>query len=219
MNKKTEKHLSTIEQMDDHNLSIDDVTLLDKLSHDPDYEVRMSVADKLISADPQAAEQTLLRLIIDPSNLVRASAYDSISQSSNIEVYNTLIRRFPHEKNKIAESYTLMAIVDVALNLSLDKDQVVAFLQEALKNETAPNAKACIYRGLCLMGKSAFLSDLLGLLASEDYHARCATVNRLEEVICDENRDLIITALSDLKKREPTVAVQSTIDRVLAKES
>lgn len=66
-----------------------------------------------------------------------------------------------------------------------------------------------------LLGKIEYLDNLVKELKNGVYQNRCAAINMLEDIHNSENKEIIKSALVDLKKTEFSAAVLYDINRVL----
>ena len=78
---------------------------------------------------------------------------------------------------------------------------------------------AACFKGLYVLGENEYLNKLLGLTKSKNYQDRCAILNMLEDIITEKNRDTILSVIKEFRKTESTNAVNSTIDRIISKNS
>ena len=135
--------------------------------------------------------------------------------SRNTEVYELLKEVFKKDTNPLVKSYAILSFVDIACNVSIIRDEALKFLKDSIKNEFDSEVKIPMLRGLYLLGEKDFLDDLIEELKGEIYQNRCAVINMLEEIIDENNKEIIKSALTELKMSETSKAVLSSIERVL----
>ncbi len=65
------------------------------------------------------------------------------------------------------------------------------------------------------LGEAASLDQLLALLDSTGYRARCSVANVIGDLVDDSNRDTVIKHLEAALAKETTRAAQSSISKAL----
>ncbi len=219
MIEKHEEQYECLEKLEGKKTYTDeDLSNLLDLANSDDSEIRMRVADELGFVSPELAKDALFKLLNDKDELVRASACDSLCNGKSIDVYLRLKEVFRNDESMYVRSYSILSIVDVYKNkhLAIPGNEIVSFLKEALDKETESQIKIPLYRGLYILGETRYLDSLIDELNGEIYQNRCATINMLEEILNESNQEAIESALISRKLKESSVAVISSIDRVLA---
>lgn len=217
MKRTLDDKLEIIENMDkQEKYSEQDILMLIELTRSDEEEIRARVAELLGFGFSDLAETALIKLLDDEDELVRVNACDSLCNSKNIFVYSRLKDIVLQDTSFLVKNYALLSMVDIAINVISIKDECSEFLITIIQKDYDELIKISSYRGLYLLGKREYFADLIRELQGEVYQNRCATVNMLEEIINSENREAIRASLVDLRKRETSSAVLSSIDRVLA---
>ena len=192
-----------------------DIAALRRLSQHQDSEVRYYVAELLVNADATQAEDILVPMLDDKEYLVRVNACDSLCISSNPKVLELLKKVLIRDKSALVRHYAALSIGDIASKSEIKKEELLRFLEQRLHKEKTEHTKIAFFSTMFVLGEEKYFQYLLEQLKGVKYRNRCATVNTLAYIASVKNREEIITALEELKKTETTVAVNSTLDRVL----
>lgn len=195
----------------------EDIALLDKYSYSKSSIIRSRVAELCAYNNKDNIKNTLLRLINDKDNIVRAEAFDSISIAfPNIETAVILKNKIAKEKDKIARSYAILSWIDVALSMSNNgKEENIIFLENQMKTENDNHCILSSCYGLYLFGKNEYFNKICSFLDSTDYQLRCAVINRLRDIKNDINQNDIRNILIKLLKTEETIAVKDIAESLL----
>ena len=66
-----------------------------------------------------------------------------------------------------------------------------------------------------MLGDKKYLNNLIELTKAENYQDRCSVVNILGDIISNENKHLIISALKGLREKEQSEAVNSAVNKII----
>lgn len=194
-----------------------DIKVLDSFSHDRNSEVRARVAEILVLSNSVRTEEILVRLLKDKNVLVRTNACDSLCYSKSLEVFNLLKGIIYTDKSSLVKGYAILSMADIANNIKYNIKEFSCFLRCILKKEKVSRVKINIYTVLYKLGDKQFIDKLLNELNNRSYRNRCAVVNSLSEILINENKIMIKSALNERLKREKTIAVRNSIEKVLLK--
>jgi HEAT repeat protein len=181
------------------------------LLRDKNEDVRYDAAEcvGLLQKDTRTVYPALRSLLSDKRALVRTQAVESLALIGD-EGALPGIARLLSDRDPIVRSYAATAIAD--LNGSAYTRQI----QRVLKNERQELARVGLLEAAFLLGGREVLVDLLGLLASHDYHVRCSAANALEFLpLKRSERTLAIEALNRAVHKPVAFADASTVERVL----
>lgn len=195
--------------------SKDELIMLNEFSYDNDEDIRSEVAKLLVNFTDENGEIILLRLAKDTDDLVRIEACDSLSQSRSYKTLNFLLEVSKTDENDLARGYAINSIGEISLRLQ-NNNEIITYLENLLINEQDIFPRINTYKSLYVLGKKEYIVDLIKLLDTDIYQNRCTTVHSLEEILCNENARLIIESLKKRLAIEETVAVKSTINKVLS---
>lgn len=179
-------------------------------------EIRSRVAVVLAGFTEERGEQILSDLTKDKEPLVRVEACDSLRQSKSLVTYDLLMTRAKQDKNGMVRGYAISSLSEIAFVLHKEQELIV-FLTQRLLEENVIFTKVNIYKTLYDMGEYKYLDCLLNSLNAKAYQNRCAVVNLPGEIIDKHNYENILRALKARKEIEKTIAVNSSIDRLLEK--
>lgn len=179
--------------------------LLHRLT-DSNYEVRMRATESLgILLKGKRSPLALIKRLQDSDELVRITAVEALELIGDKKALPTLWK-MTRDQSPLVRSYAAEAIG------KLGGERDIPRFQKLLKQETSDRAKVGFFYALYVLGQDTVLKDLLLLLRSSDYRARCATANRLSEIPMDESeKEIILRALRRALRVEPTVAARSCI--------
>lgn len=187
-------------------------------SEDEDMFVRIKVAEILINFTETNAKNILLHLSKDKEELVRISAYDSLSVFDSKDVEKTLKKAIQKERKSLACAYAIMAWAEVVVARRKFVWRQKCFIKKLKKKARIQNTEHCrmhCYYAQYLFGEKEVLKEILGFLKSSDYHVRCATINTLKDMIDDENSQIIQQELEKILENDTSRAVTSTAENVL----
>lgn len=191
-----------------------ELIMLSELSYDDSNYIRAVVARILVESNSEKGEQILLRLAKDHDTLVRTEACDSLCISEAAMTYDILKDIAEKDRIGLVRGYAIMSLGDIASRINM-QDDLKSFLENKLINEKVLFTKISIYTVLYSLGQREYLTNLLLILNTKNYHNRCAVVNSLSEIINDDNKEVILTALLEQKKIETKWSVVSEINEVI----
>lgn len=199
-----------------NNFTKETLEILNLLSKDTDSTIRTLVAQVLVLTDEPEGEKILLRLLNDEDELVRVNACDSLCISRSLATVNRLKDILLSDQSNLVRSYAVLSIADIISDNNLPvKDEYVLLFQKILKTETDIGVQLCLYKVLYRFGDERYLAYLVAELNSCNYQNRCMTVNLLRDLITDQNKSMISSALSEQLTKEGTIAVKSAIQCLL----
>ncbi len=188
--------------------------VLEKLSYEKDPYVLAKVAELLVCAPEVLAESILVRLAKETDSLVRCEACDSLCNSKSKEIYELLGKVAAKDKNGMVRGYASASLLDVAKNLSCEKD-ALRRIKELEKKEKVVFTRIMILTALYMLGDKNSILPLINYLDTRDYRNRCATVKSLAEITDETNKEMITNVLVTRRESEKSYAVVSTIDDAL----
>ena len=191
-----------------------DMKTLETISFSDEAYYRAMVAKLLVNSETKKSEEILLRLVRDKDSLVRTEACDSLCFSRSDSTYDILKKVARKDKNGMVRGYAIMSLYDIATQINREAE-LNELLQKRLLCEKVVFTRISIFTQLYKLGNDKYLEELIALIKTSRYQNRCAVVNSLDEIIDDSNRQKIIDALSEQRKRDKSFAVISTIDKIL----
>ena len=191
-----------------------DMKTLEIISFSDEAYHRVMVAKLLVNSETKKSEEILLRLVRDKDSLVRTEACDSLYFSRSASTYDILKKVASKDKNGMVRGYAIMSLYDIATQINREAE-LNELLQKRLLCEKVVFTRISIFTQLYKLGNDKYLEELIALIKTSRYQNRCAVVNSLDEIIDDSNRQKIIDALSEQRKRDKSFAVISTIDKIL----
>ncbi len=192
-----------------------DMALLINLSHHDDPEIRAYVAELLVLANDIAAERILINLSSDEDELVRVNACDSLSTFTTTNSYKQLLNCILNDQSLLVKKYAILSLIDIMNYVDVDRNELNR-LFENLTQKDDISIIASGFKGLYMMGDKEHLNSIIDLLITEDYRDRCTVINILADILGNDNRNLILSALTELRKTEKSEAVNSIIDKVIS---
>lgn len=205
--------LNTISDLDC--ITEKEIKILNILSNDKGDEIRTQVASILENTDSIEAENILIRLLQDPSGLVRASACDSLRFSSSLEVLYLLMDIIKKDTTDLVRGDAAISIASILVNINKIEKEYVDFFEDILKKEKVKWVKLNIYQSLYFLGKKDYLYKLIDELNNKHFRKRALVVNLLYGIVTDENRKIIRSSIEGLLKKEDTILVKSIIETTL----
>ncbi|MDR1101578.1 MAG: HEAT repeat domain-containing protein [Clostridiales bacterium] len=197
-------------------LSLEDVALLGEMANADSGEVRSITAGILARSESALARATLVKLSHDGDALVRVNACDSLSNFTDDEIVGLLKQKVAKDTNALVRSYALIALSDILPRMDDEKEVQLRFFEGMLKKARNVRDKITCYKALYRLGKTEFLNKILEEVSGVRYQNRCFAINTLLEIANSENQVLMLKCLKEQRKKEKTVAVQSTIDRAVS---
>ena len=192
-----------------------DIALLVNLSHHDNSEIRAYVAELLVSANDIEAERILITLSCDEDELVRVNACDSLSAFATTNSYKQLLKCILNDQSLLVKKYAILSLIDIMNYVDADRNELSRLFEDLTQKDDI-SITASGFKGLYMMGDKEHLNNIINLLITEDYRDRCTVVNVLEDIPENDNRDLILSALTKLRKTEKSDAVNSIIDKVIS---
>jgi len=151
----------------------------------------------------------LRKLLKDPNWVVRIDAMESLAMLEDLGAM-TQIAKLLKDENGIVRSYAATILSEKCGHTY--KPQISKLLQ----TENDPHGRLGFLAALFSMGDRHLLPQLLDFLQSEVYQVRCAVIHNLEDLPLNEaERSTIVKAFLKLRRKEPTIAVKSTITTAL----
>ncbi len=212
--------ISLIDSMEDiNNLTDEHFGIVLKYVSDKDSFVRSRCAYMLgefMLAERKTKEalNLLLDLCSDKDAFVRTEVYDSLSLFPNKRAECLLYQAILNEPDELARSYAVLAWSDIVFCLHETHDDDIKFLLDTLGKEKSEMCRLDCWYGLYLFGYGQALSHILGFLRSEDYCKRCAVLNLLSDIMRDEDKDIIMSAVEELLQTEETIAVKCDAEKL-----
>ncbi len=134
--------------------------------------------------------------------------------SKSVSAYEMLKNIAEKDRIGMVRGYAILSLGYIAVRIHKQSD-LTKFLKNRLKTDKVEFTKTNIYTVLYSLGNRDYLACLLAAINSKGYHNRCEVVNSLSEVINDDNKEVILTALLERKKIETAGTVISKIDEVI----
>ena len=191
-----------------------DTNILIRLSHHNDSEIRDYAAELLVLASGAEAESTLTSLTDDNDEAVRVNACDSLSAFPTVNTYKKLYESAVNDSSPLVRKFALLSLADIMNNINADKGILRDLFLKSSQNSDAAISSAG-YRGLYMLGDKKYLNNLIELTKAENYQDRCSVVNILGDIISNENKHLIISALKGLREKEQSEAVKSAVNKII----
>ncbi len=198
------------------NLNETDISQIIELTHHEEAEIRAYAAEILVCGGTKNGEEALIRLCKDKDELVRVNACDSLSAYADEPAYEALLYSALHDDSVLVKEYALLSLGDMAGKTAIDESGLRKVFIKLSEKQNLRIAAAC-FRGLCLLGETSHLQDLLQLFKCADYQEQCTMIRMLEDVITPSTQASVIQALTNLQKSKLDSVVISEIDRLLEK--
>jgi HEAT repeat protein len=180
---------------------------------DKSGEVRYDAAEcvGVLQKDTGAAYPALRSLLLDESPLLRIQAAENLALIGDKGALPK-IARLLSDRDPVVRLYAASAIAH------LHGSMYAKHVERALRAEKQELAQVGLLEASFLFGRRDALAQLFGLLASHDYHVRCAAANTLEFLrLRHSERALVIDALRRAARKPLVFADASTVKRVLAR--
>jgi HEAT repeat protein len=151
----------------------------------------------------------LRKLLKDKEWVVRIDAMESLAMLEDLGSMPQIAKLLKDE-NGVVRSYAATILAEKCGRTY--KPQVSKLLQT--ENDT--HARLGFLTALFRMGDRHLLSQLLDFLQSEIYQIRCSVIHSVEDLTLNESeRATTIKAFLKVRRKEPTIAVKSTITTAL----
>ncbi len=197
------------------------LNILRALIKDEIDEIRWTIAETLVTFEPNETIKDLLKsLSLDRNYLVRTNACDSMCIFNEIDIIYWLEQIIKKDRSELVRGYAALSISDISHNMGLKNDGSVELLKQKLKTEKSEWTKINYYSSLFKLGEKQYLPLLLNELNNRSYRNRCAVVNSIAGLIdCEliDNIEVISNMLQEKLSVETTIAVKSTINKLLGK--
>lgn len=202
--------------LDKEHLSARDVAELGKILPRCEEELRQSIAESLINADPEEAWPLLQQLAEDDDWLVRTEACQSMGESDSESAAELLLDRIRRDPVETVQVYAVLALGEILARRGMEeRKRWTGALEELEETSQSQRFRMALCEALYRAEpQEDRLAVLLEGLQSEDYTIRCSALNGLAAVLTGENSSLIRSQVLQLKESEPTPAVRSTIARI-----
>lgn len=206
--------IDSLEDID--NLNESHFEILQKYVSDKNAFVRSRCAYMLGKFRTEDSFELLIHLCSDSDSFVRTEAYDSLSLFPDERAESLLYKAILSEPDQLARGYAVLSWSDIVYCLHEKYDDDIKFLLDFLKTEKTEMCRIDCWYGLYRFGCGQALSEILGFLKSEDYRIRCSVVNLLSDVIREEDKDIVMSAVEELLKTEETIAVKCDAEKFRA---
>ena len=195
-----------------------DLNRLYPLATDTDSEVRLLVAELLSRDRTLNSENTLLDLLKDEDELVRAEACDSLSYFTGAKVLDALMFSLKNDEAEIVRCYALQSYWDAYFNenKSLKKDDMASVLSEIFELEKSIQVKLVCAGFLYLCGHLDMLDYLLQELDNTDQYIRNTVMNSLVLISNEENIHNLQLKLKPYYHKESAEFVKKKIGAFLS---
>lgn len=208
--------INFIDSLEDRRkLTNEQFTLLKLFSSDTDSFVRSRCAAILVNFETEQSKQLLLKLAKDQDEFVRTEAYDSLGIFIDEDIENILFYSIRTETDELAKNYAILSWINIVKVRSKINKEHIMLLKTLIQTEHSPYCRLACFYGLYIFGNEQYLKFILEFLQHEDYHIRCAAVERLDEIIAPCNERIIKNAIKKLLVHEETVAVKARAERFL----
>lgn len=196
-----------LDRLDDSHFEI-----LKKFTFDEDSFVRSRCAALLINFETEESLKLLLHLSNDDDAFVRTEAYDSLGIFYYLEVEEVLFKAISFEEDGLAKKYSILSWADVSSKLHDNFEAHILFTRNLIQNNISEEydenqIRLACYYALQLFGCHS-IYKMIQFLDHNEYLIRCSALNLLYEVMSEENEELIKSAVTELLKKEKTVAVK-----------
>lgn len=196
-------------------LSNDDYAQLEKWIDTQDIYIRDLIASLLVNFPTNKSQNLLLCLARDNDALVRADAYDSLSEFPSSDSLNLLFSAMFFEVDNISRFCAIRSCAEVMLLLENNTEDAKKVFSSIYRKDLSDLCKLASCYGMFLFGKNDALELMLTFLEHPDYHIRCSTISIFCEILDDNNTPVLKEAVIHLKEHEKSEAVISSIDEFL----
>ncbi|MBC2181135.1 HEAT repeat domain-containing protein [Listeria booriae] len=172
-----------------------------------DRDVQSFVYSKLYDYDGNDVIQAAVNGLQNEDEIVRISAIEIIGKQQVFEQLPALISSLT-DSDELVRCYAAETIAFLGTDL---KDQLVM----QAKAEQDEIARTGLYYALYSLGATEYLTALLELLESESHVVVIRTVHHLADIMSEANKDAILSALHNLKKRELPVSIKEVLNEYL----
>lgn len=150
------------------------------------YEIRLTVAEKLGIIKPREEALSILkRMIWDKNELVAAEAMDSLGAKGDASCLNALKRRLRCSRSKIVNGYAAIAIAEIYARSRCVRDETPNELVDIISKEKDRWLLQNYYCAMYIIGRREYLGKLLVGQYDKDYRIRAVTKSLLKDFIQD----------------------------------
>ncbi|GIV17877.1 MAG: hypothetical protein KatS3mg022_3312 [Armatimonadota bacterium] len=153
-------------------------------------------------------------LLFDPSDLVRCTAAEQIGYAGNPSSLPFLLAALA-DTSWLVRGWAASAIGDIGM-AQYRTLNIKRILEEVLCYENHAFVLLNVTYALYQLGEKQYLPRIIAFLSHRSYRVRCAAANILSEIIEDDNKWVIYTALRDALAKEKTVAAQDAFRKALS---
>jgi HEAT repeat protein len=178
----------------------------------PSSEVRVWTA-KALAYEEQSTPiiEMLCKLSTDSDEDVRIEAIDSLSNFTDPRSFDALCHALG-DPWELIRAYAAYGVAVVGKETC--PDTALSHLLALSENESSNQVLLSTYEGLYILGKHAYLSKLIFLFQTDDYHVKCAVINALAEILSTENYSIIHEFTETLNPETLPASVNSAIMRL-----
>lgn len=152
-------------------------------------------------------------LLFDASDLVRCTAAEQIGYIRNPSSLPYLLAALA-DASWLVRGWAASAIGDIEV-MQYRTLNIKHILEGMLRYENHAFVILNVSYALYRFGEERYLPRIVAFLSHRSYRVRCAAANILSEVIGDDNKQVICSALRDALAKEKTVAAQDALRRAL----
>lgn len=158
----------------------------------------------------------LVALCSDADAFVRTEAYDTLSFFPCKRVERLLYMAVSNDSAEQSRCYAILSWCDVIHSMHRNYDGDIQFLTDILRTEKSERCRLYCYCGMYRLGYAEVLPEILGFIKSENYTVRCSVANQLSEMARREDKDMIMTAVDGCLRAEETMAVKSSMQKLVS---
>lgn len=181
--------------------------ILLEFADSPDRDIQSFVYSKLYDYDGNDVIQAAVKGLQNEDEIVRISAIEIIGKQQVFEQLPALISSLT-DSDELVRCYAAETIAFLGADL---KDQLV--MQAKVEQDEV--ARTGLYYALYSLGATEYLTALLELLYSESHVVVIRTIHNLADIMSTANKDAILSALHNLKKRELPVSIKEVLNEYL----
>lgn len=179
---------------------------------DDDSFVRSRCACMLAGFRNEESLDLLITLCSDSDSFVRTEAFDTLSEFPCKRAEKLLYKAVSNEPDELARSYAVFSWTEVICSLYGSYGNAVEFLFSILRTEKSERCRLSCYAGIYRLGYTRVLPEILAFMKSENYHIRCLVANVLSGMARREDKDTIMSAVTECLETEETIAVRSSME-------
>ncbi len=192
-----------------------DVKHLEEIILKCDAELRRTIAESLINTEPTDSWPLLQMLTQDKEFLVRAEACQSLSVNCSKCSFDLLLNVCTNDPDSIVRAYAMGSVAEI---LKAQTEEDVKKAVKIFKQMKQDSKDSRIHLAICevlykVYGETNLLEEIAGYFEDLDYRIRCTALNHMIYLLTTQNKDFIHERIMELKQKECSRAVQSTIER------